>query len=83
MGNKNKKNRATEVLRRLVSTLRGAFRKVNLFFPNSPIINQCIVYKKNEYLFWYIHDYYHLEIEREEPISGKKRIEETQKEFSC
>ena len=43
MGNKNKKNRATEVLRRLVSTLRGAFRKVNLFFPNPPIINQCIV----------------------------------------
>ena len=51
MGNKNKKTRATEVLRRLVSTLRGAFKKVNLFFPNLPTINQCIVYKKNEYLF--------------------------------
>lgn len=39
MGNKNKKNRATEVLRRLVSTLRGAFRKVSeLIFTQSPHI---------------------------------------------
>ena len=78
MGNKNKKNRATEVLRRLVSSLRGAFRKVNLLFPSRPIpiFTRVSIYSD-------IFMIYHLEIEREEPTSGKKRIEETQKEFSC